>query len=151
MAAINEVKAQLESKVGFYVGDICYELPKEDYHEVWGKQHNYEEGEYELHDSKFAVGGTKYGDGEYEDQMGYRYGVDAGVIGIIPYELCKDKDIAALNRMGRFISATKARFTAEDGVFVIDFDSKDHIYINTDDEEEDEEYDDYYDYDEEDW
>lgn len=144
MAAGKTVNAKLESKVGFYVGDICYELPREDYDEIWGNQHNYEDGEYEVRDSKFAVGGTAYGDGEYQDQRGHSYGVDAGVIGIIPYELCKDKDITRLNQMGRFVEAKTAQFESDEGVFDIDFDNGFNIHIDTNAEEEDEE-DDYYD------
>lgn len=152
MASIIDVSAQLESKVGFYVGDICYELPQKDYDEVWGEKYDYEEGEYEIRDSKFAVGRTAYGDGRYEDESGHYYDVDAGVIGIIPYELCEDKDIATLNKMGKFVAATKANFSAEDGVFDIEFDTKNRIHIDTGnhyEEDDDEDYG-YYDDDDED-
>lgn len=147
MASTMKVKAEITSKKGFYVGDVCYQMTDEDYNADWSNDFEDFEGEHEIHGHKFAIGGTKYGDGEYEDQYGHRYGVDAGNIGILPYELCESKDEKEIAKFGRFVNANKATFTAEDGVIEIEFDDGQHIYINTDDYEEDEE--DYYDEDEE--
>jgi len=33
--------------------------------------------------------GTAFGDGSYEDNQGYTYDVDAGLIGLVPYDLVK--------------------------------------------------------------
>ena len=70
----------------YYVGDICYVL-----HEVWDEVCNLIiedkeclEGEFVLGDGrKFACYNTYWGDGEYKDQQGRRYLVDAGIIGCI--------------------------------------------------------------------
>lgn len=150
MATDKKVEATVTSEVGFYVGDVCYEMTDEDYYADWSNDFEDFEGEHEICGHKFAIGGTKYGDGEYEDQIGHRYGVDAGNIGILPYELCKDKDISGIEKNGRFIKAQSAVFTADDGEMEIEFNNGETIYINTGDMEDDDdedyyEEDDYYD------
>ena len=155
MATDMKVEAEEKSEKGFYVGDVCYQMTDKDYYGDWSNDFEDFEGEHELHGHKFAIGGTKYGDGVYEDQNGHRYGVDAGHIGILPYELCESKDVNEIARCGQFIEAKKATFNAEDGVIEIKFDNGEYIYINTGDYEEDEDdeeygyYDDYDDDDEE--
>lgn len=134
--------ATITSEKGFYVGDICYEMSDEDYDADWSNDFEDFEGEHELHGHKFAVGLTADGDGTYEDQYGNRYPVDAGNIGILPYELCESKNEDEIESHGRFIEAKKATFNSDDGVFDIEFDNGEHIHINTDDECDD--YDDYY-------
>ena len=73
----------------YYVGDLCYVM-----HDEWDEvchlmfhgrnDHGCNDGEFRLKDGrKFATYGTKFGDGEYGDQLGNRYGVDAGLIGCI--------------------------------------------------------------------
>ena len=124
MAATVTVRAKLTSKIGFYIGDVCYEMTDEDYYADWSN--NFEDF-----------------DGEYEDQYGHRYGVDSGTIGILPYELCKDKNISELDRYGRFVRATSATFTAEDGEFDIKLNTQQSYHISTNDYEEDEEDDNY--------
>ena len=68
MAATVTVRAKLTSKIGFYIGDVCYEMTDEDYYADWSNNFEDFEGEHELRGHKFAIGGTAYGDGEYEDQ-----------------------------------------------------------------------------------
>lgn len=73
----------------YYVGDLCYVM-----HEEWDEacslffkdrtDHGCNEGEFTLKDGRrFVSINTKYGDGEYYDQYGNSYGVDAGLIGCI--------------------------------------------------------------------
>ncbi len=73
----------------YYVGDLCYVM-----HDEWDEvchlmfqgrtDHGCNDGEFRLKDGrKFASYGTKFGDGEYNDQCNNRYGVDAGLIGCI--------------------------------------------------------------------
>ncbi|MDE6604797.1 MAG: hypothetical protein K2K85_02105 [Clostridia bacterium] len=138
--ATNKVKGEVKSTKGFYVGDVCYQMTDEDYYADWSNDFEDFEGVHEIHGHTFAIGGTKYGDGEYQDQHGHCYGVDAGNIGILPYELCKDKDIREIEKLGRFIEAKEATFTADDGVIEIEFDNGEYIYINTDYEEDEEDY-----------
>jgi hypothetical protein len=69
----------------YWVGDLCYVLDHE-WDEVCDKMFSTPDGsgEFQLNDGrKFAVYGTKWGDGSYEDNYGRIYHVDAGSIGII--------------------------------------------------------------------
>jgi hypothetical protein len=73
----------------YYVGDLCYVMHDE-WNEVCGlffdgrDDRGCNEGEFNLKDGRrFASFNTRWGDGEYQDQNGNRYGVDAGLIGCI--------------------------------------------------------------------
>ena len=73
----------------YYVGDLCYVMHGE-WDEVCGlffkdrTDHGCNEGVFTLKDGrKFASFNTAYGDGEYRDEQGRKYGVDAGLIGCI--------------------------------------------------------------------
>ena len=73
----------------YYVGDLCYVMDDE-WDEVCqgffaGRtDQGCNEGVFCLADGRrYASFNTKWGDGEYEDDMGNRYGVDAGLIGCI--------------------------------------------------------------------
>ena len=83
------------TKGQYWVGDLCYvidddcgywdevckQLLKKD---ADGNYVSSKGGEFELSNGiKYAIYGTAYGDGGYEDQDGRVYGVDAGVIGCI--------------------------------------------------------------------
>lgn len=152
----NEIKAKLQSSKGFYVGDICYVLDDEIYDDIWGAA-GYEDGEYETPYGKFAVASTAFGDGEYNDNYGHLYGVDAGVIGIVPWEILEKQrkwkeefvegtDEEKLNYLGRFFEGTEAEFCAtgrgnsdEDGYFEITIgDTEINIHTGGEEEEEDE-------------
>ena len=88
----------------YYVGDLCYVL-----HDEWDEvcqllfsgrdDHGCNQGEFNLKDGRrFALYSTKYGDGNYFDQNGRSYDVDAGSIGCI---LMEDID---LNHPDNFIA-----------------------------------------------
>lgn len=73
----------------YYVGDLCYVL-----HNEWNEvcdlffngrtDHGCNEGEFNLKDGRrFACYNTVYGDGQYWDEDGRSYSVDAGSIGCI--------------------------------------------------------------------
>jgi len=73
----------------YYVGDLCYVMHNEwdEFCDLTIKGHQCLDGEFNLKDGRrFATFGTKWGDGEYRDQKGNRYGVDAGLIGCIRLE-----------------------------------------------------------------
>lgn len=129
---------KVKSGKGFYLGDVCYVLNDEVYHGVWGKAH-YEDGAWE--DPKtglqFAVAGTAYGDGEYVDGENHVYGVDAGVIGLVPLEMVGKTDGLELGRV--FISGGEATFEAENGVFFVEMPNGEHVIINTNEEETEDE------------
>lgn len=138
------VTAEIQSARGFYIGDICYVLDEELYHQFWGKKHGFKDGCFT--DPKtgfsFAVAGTAYGDGCYEDNHGNCYGVDAGVIGLVPLELVKtadpDSDGTVIREPGT------AHFEATDGDFLIVTPGGSTYEIDTSDDSSDDE-------EEEDW
>lgn len=72
----------------YYIGDLCYVVKE---HSDWMKlleDTNYFQNENQSYKgySIFAES-TAHGDGVYYDQDGREYGVDAGIIGIMPVEV----------------------------------------------------------------
>ena len=71
----------------YYVGDLCYVMDSDEWQQVCSiiiKDNQCLDGEFELSDGRwFAIYGTAYCDGEYYDQYGHTYSVDAGSIGCI--------------------------------------------------------------------
>lgn len=134
------MEVKIKSNKGFYVGDICYALSDELYYGVWGAT-GYSDGAFTDPKSglQVAVAGTAFGDGEYEDQRGRRYGVDAGVIGIVPCELIKPEYYSGGHI---FEGAGEAIFESENGVFNITLPSGEKVHIDTsgDEDDEDDEY-----------
>jgi hypothetical protein len=86
----------------YYIGDLCYVLPDELYHGVWGDKFGYETGYFTDGKNAFAMHHTSWGDGSYEDEEGNKYSVDAGIIGIAPAALLKSRD-----EPGRYITFTE--------------------------------------------
>jgi hypothetical protein len=131
----------------YYVGDLCYVMHDE-WDEVCGlffrdrDDHGCNEGEFNLKDGRrFVSYNTRWGDGEYRDEHGRRYGVDAGLIGCIRVE-----DIDITNDSNFLTGGNVIEFEHDfdcgyyDGVIRIG-----HIRIDTDPEyveEDDYEYED---------
>ena len=71
----------------YYIGDLCYVMDTEEWRELCNiiiKGPRILDGEFELPDGRrFAIYSTAHGDGEYYDQYGHTYSVDAGSIGCI--------------------------------------------------------------------
>ena len=140
MTAQRYVHGMVKSEKGFYIGDICYVLDNNIYHNVWGKQ-GYSDGIIEVPGTglSFAVGGTAYGDGTYWDNHGKCYCVDAGVIGIVPLELIENADLEEANEDGKVVyTPGEAKFSASEGIFDIILPDYETIYINTKYEDEEE-------------
>jgi hypothetical protein len=80
----------------YYVGDLCYVLTDDEWEQVCARTINgksFADGEFELNDGrKFAIYGTSWGDGEYNDYYGNSYSVDSGSIGCIRLEDIKYVD-----------------------------------------------------------
>jgi hypothetical protein len=70
----------------YYVGDLCYVLSNR-WSEVCDQiivGEDCLDGEFTLPDgTMYALASTKYGDGQYSDQYGNDYCVDAGLIGAV--------------------------------------------------------------------
>lgn len=73
----------------YWVGDLCYVLHNrwDEFCELTIRDSECLNGEFEFKDGiRFATQGTFYGDGEYTDEKGRSYSVDAGIIGCINVE-----------------------------------------------------------------
>ena len=122
------INATINSTKGFYVGDVCYVL--NDYlYRFWGKL-GFPSGVVTDPESnlQFAVSNTLYGDGDYYDQEGNVYYVDAGVIGVVPCELVKPE---YTNGGHIFEGAGQAIFESKNGVFQITLPNGKECCINT--------------------
>lgn len=126
----------------YYVGDLCYVMHK-DWEEavklMFPNNGGMIDGELQLKDGrKFAVLGTKHGDGSYVDQKYREYPVDSGSIGCIALnDIDPDETVGNL-KLGHVI-----HFESVFGVY--EEDGKIHIgdvVIDTDEKEQEEEYDD---------
>lgn len=117
----------------YYLGDICYVMKDEIYDKVWGKEYGYDDGSYNIEKTQFVVSSTAYGDGYYIDTKGRGYGVDAGVIGIVPKALwkCTEKEIKE-GKLGSILKIkNKLVFKVDKcGVFEIEADGE-RFTINT--------------------
>ncbi len=137
----NIVEGAISTKRGFYIGDVCYVLGDAVYHNMWGRLFNYADGVHyiEGRDASFAVAPTRHGDGEYVDNLNHLYGVDAGIIGLVPLELVDKADGIDCSCLWK--GSGEATFKAVNGVFDISLPDGTEIHIDTDyhDEEEDDE------------
>ena len=135
---MSKITGTVKSQQGFYIGDLCYALNDGVYDTIWGGA-GYADGIYKepVTGCSFAVAGTAYGDGTYEDSNLRSYDVDAGNISLVPRELAEDTTGGHY-----FPGAGEATFEAENGEFLITLPDGQTIYINTGDEAEIE--DDYY-------
>lgn len=138
-----EIVGSVHSDKGFYIGDICYVLNDNIYYGIWRDVHNFDDGCHEVPDTglSFAVGSTAYGDGCYEDEHNNVYGVDAGVIGIVPLELCEKGSSGG----AVFKTPGDAIFEMYEGKFRFRLPGGVEVNINTlDDDEYEDEEDEYY-------
>jgi len=84
----------------YWLGDPCYAI---DDHDEWIallEDANFFEDQITGQLKGFTVYsvGTLYGDGHYQDSEGFRYPVDAGMIGLVPVELTRE-DIEGMRKI----------------------------------------------------
>lgn len=117
----------------YWIGDLCYILD-----DLWDEicnmysKHESETGtfggEFTLSDGRrFAMYGTRFGDGTYNDQSGHDYGVDSGTLGCFP--VSADDPVNSLGRLVNFRNDFDTGYTDRD-CSVIKFG---HIQIDTGD------------------
>ena len=91
----------------YYVGDLCYVFDDEDWQDVCEliiKGNDCLQGEFNLPDGRrFAIFNTAWGDGEYEDQNGHKYCVDAGSIGCVMLRDVSSERYENLCELGRIV------------------------------------------------
>ena len=66
--------------------------------------------------------GTQWGDGEYTDQHGHKYCVDAGLIGLTPIALARQcSDFARLARLGQLVEFENTALCKSNGKGLLTF------------------------------
>ena len=128
-----EVATATKSAGEYWVGDPCYVVPDDIYQGIWGDKYKFKDGTIDCGNGlSFQVHGTAWGDGEYKGSNGFIYGVDAGVLAIVPMELATKE--RGLDKGTRHKSST-AKLKYKDGVFNMIFDNE-TITIDTDPSED---------------
>lgn len=104
----------------YYIGDLCYVFNDEEWDEICSLTIIGNEcinGEFIMKNGvRFAMYSTKYGDGEYLDETGRKYGVDSGTIGCVMVSDCNP------DKLARVIEYELGQFEA----FVSDFATSEH-------------------------
>ena len=126
----------------YYVGDPCYVFTDKEWDELIEQTYCFgceiknipegylNTGVYNYKGMKFFADGTAYGDGCFYDNHDREYGVDAGLIGIVPFEI-----LSTGGSGGQIIEFEQDFYvSAEGGIFHFG-----DITINTKDDEDTEE------------
>jgi hypothetical protein len=102
----------------YYIGDPCYVFNHENWLSLLEKTGYFEEiREFEYKGKKAYADSTAYGDGQYRDNFGDLYGVDAGLIGIMPIEVI-DCDLCELSD-GKIVEFTEDfKVSSNNGLFI---------------------------------
>lgn len=141
----------------YYIGDPCYVFGDD----VWSKgcDQMFDQGRSVDKDSggvlvevvgdngktyRWWQADTDYGDGVYKDQYGHEYGVDAGCIGIVPYECLDEGDGGKFfttynGEVGQIVEVTEPFEVAKDGS-VISVAQRDINVSGDGDEDEDDDW-----------
>jgi hypothetical protein len=122
----------------YWVGDLCYVFSDKDWMDackLFISGNDCLEGEFNLPDGRrFAIFNTAYGDGEYYDQNGHKYCVDAGCIGCTLVENISASKYNNIEDLGNIVEFNETFEVLEDqGLIKIG-----HILIETNDTYDDE-------------
>lgn len=116
----------------YYLGDPCYFFTYDDWDKVLATCDTFAKPVGRAPNGDIVLGFvTAHGDGEYLGSDGFRYGVDAGLIGLVPRRaITRDLDFVneCCNKVG---FATEVECTNRKGVMTFG-----HVQINTRDEGE---------------
>lgn len=121
----------------YYLGDPCYAF---DDHAEWMTLLNscgmFEDKPVgEIRGQQVLAFGTKWGDGSYRDSDGNAYSVDAGLIGLVPWDVASAQaQYPDLAELGRVVTFDRPVTCTDDGSGVLVFGD---IKIDTDPEPED--------------
>ena len=98
----------------YVLGDPCYSVPDEDWHMLLESCEYFEKPIGTVNGVQVLAFRTMYGDGEYKDNMGNKYGVDAGLIGLVPLEYA---DLTQIN-------------WGKEGPVIVEFKLNTHCYMH---------------------
>ncbi len=130
----------------YYIGDPCFGLSEYDHHNLWGDEHEYKNGKYDLKNNKkfFAVHNTHWGDGKFYDTKNRKYIIESGMLSIMHIDLVEN--IENSKKKGNFFHFLEkinfiynaGRFYIKSGRFIIEIntineeeyesDCEDHLY-----------------------
>lgn len=89
----------------YYIGDPCYVLGEN--HDSWvellEKTNYLGDGDFEYKGYPCHASGTAYGDGEYSDNTGQKYSVDAGLLSIIPISALTKSILKKARKFGNVV------------------------------------------------
>ena len=93
MKRIDDNKVQVPAGE-YYLGDPCYFFTHDDWGKVLQSCHTFSDPIGKSPNGRPVLGfSTAHGDGVYEGSDGFAYGVDAGMIGLIPVDgITREKD-----------------------------------------------------------
>lgn len=77
----------------YIISDPCYVIKDEHWDLLLENSQYFENPIGEIFGHKILAFGTFYGDGCYQDNFGKSYFVDAGIIGIVPFEYLEEFEI----------------------------------------------------------
>jgi hypothetical protein len=93
MQIIKSKAVSVQVPAGKYVlGDPCYSVPDEHWDALLASCEYFNEPVGTVNGVKVLAFSTKWGDGCYQDQFENEYGVDAGLIGLVPIALATKGD-----------------------------------------------------------
>jgi hypothetical protein len=119
----------------YVIGDPCYAVPDEDWLPLLETCNYFNNpiGYVQGIDQKYFVlaFGTKWGDGCYRGTDGNEYPVDAGLLGLVPFNVVEDLS----EHEGFIVTFDKETLCVDDGSGKLKFG---HITIDTDPAEEEE-------------
>jgi len=126
MQIIKSKAVSVQVPAGRYVlGDPCYSVPDEHWDALLTSCEYFDEPIGTVKDMKVLAFSTRWGDGCYYDQFGNEYGVDAGLIGLVPIALAT-KGVNTYPTIVEFSTPTVCSTNGEgkltSGKYVIDTD-----------------------------
>ena len=98
----------------YFLGDPCYCFGKS-WGEVLNETNFFQNETHEFRDFPIVAFGTAHGDGEYFDQKGNRFPVDAGLIGLVHENLIETKDPNWLSKAGIWVESVGETECWKDG------------------------------------
>jgi hypothetical protein len=119
-------------QAGKYVlGDPCYTVRDEDWSLLLSSCDYFTHPVGKVSNIEVLAFSTKWGDGEYKDNKGNTYGVDAGLIGLVPLEYAEPTEGSVIVDFKRLTKCSRT----EEGLLIFG----DYV-INTNPDEYEDEY-----------